>query len=77
MRSLESIFGDEIEYHRTVLFEDGEWCIYRRNNDRCYIIHRCVDVDKANDPGDVTCGACGEMVPVALKGLFMLNEWER
>ncbi len=78
MRSLESILS---LYHesttRDILFEDGEWCLYRRINDRCYIIHRCGKVNKAQTPRDNSCPGCGETTPVALKGLFALNAWER
>ena len=74
MRRLDDIFDD---MQRTILFEDGKWCIYRRETDRCYIIHRCAKVNKAENPTNTTCSACWDVMPVPLKGLFMLNEWER
>ncbi len=78
MKSLHEILS---KYHdnkqRDILFEDGEWCIYRRLNDRCYIIHRCGKVNKAQNPMANKCHGCGEVTPEALKGLFKLNEWRR
>ena len=74
MRKLADIFDEE---KRVVLFEDGEWCIYRRSLDRCYIIHRCASISKAEDSTNNSCHACGEVMPVALKGLYILNEWDR
>ena len=78
MRSLEDILNVQGELNkRVVLFEDGEWCLYRRQNDRNYIIHRCAGVYKAQNPTDNECHACHEDTPVALMGLFILNEWAR
>ena len=62
---------------REILFEDGLWCIYRRVDNRCYIIHRCDVAHKAQNPTDTECHACRAVTPVELKGLFLLNEWER
>ena len=74
MRRLDDIFD---EYKRIILFEDGMWCIYRKNGNRCYIIHRCDKVNKAENPTNTTCHACSEAMPEALRGLFILNEWKR
>ena len=78
MRNLEDILNVRHDVsNREVLFEDGEWCIYRRVHDRCYIIHRCATAHKAMNPTDNECHACSEVMPEALKGLFILHEWER
>lgn len=78
MRTLEEVLS---RYHdnkqRDILFEDGEWCIYHRVNDRNYIIHRCGNVNKAQNPRDTTCHGCGAATPEALIGLFKLIEWKR
>ncbi len=74
MRSLEDIFGF---HERTILFEDGKWCIYRKEMDRCYIIHRCANIKKAENTQNTTCHCCGTEMPEELRGLFALNEWER
>ena len=78
MRSLESILDiNHDQVKREILFEDGKWCIYRRANDRCYIIHRCNHTTRAHSSMADRCHECNEVMPVALKGLFMLNEWKR
>ena len=75
MRSLDNIYANSQPAKRTLLLEDGEWCIYRREQDRCYMIHRCNIVKRAQTPTDSSCHGCGDAVPVALRGLFILNEW--
>ena len=79
MRSLEEIFGSLDASTREVLFEDGMWCLYRRFSRLSgiyYIIHRCDKVTMAHTIKKDFC-VCGEALPVALKGLFLLNAWER
>lgn len=74
MRSLKSIFSGG---NRTVLFQEGKWCIYRRERDKCYIIHRCAMANKSLSHDGSKCHACGAVLPKALQGLFFLHEWKR
>ena len=77
MRSLDNIFSSFLyAAKREVIFEDGEWCIYRRQDSRDYIVHRCDKVNTAHNPHINTC-VCGAVMPVELKGLVLLSEWER
>ena len=72
MRSLEDIFVTFSAPHvRTVLFEEGLWCIYCRENDKCYIIHRCEQADRAQDLHIPAC-KCGKIMPDKLLGLLKL-----
>ena len=90
MRSPDEIFGDEFHV-RTVLFEEGEWCIYQRDASGCvynYIIHRCDKVVFALDgegywrcgeviSGETTGHGCGEEAPDSIKTLYILHRWDR
>ena len=78
MRTLEDILsGHHDTAEREILFEDGEWCIYRRLKDRCYIIHRCDKVNRAQNPHHNACHGCSAVMPEPLSGLFRLSEWKR
>ena len=92
MRSLKDIFYN-VKAEREILFEDGEWCIYRRVDhspvstsrpvaNGCYIIHRCEKVQKALNRDTWVCGnkrehGCGETAPEGLQGLYILHGWDR
>ncbi len=42
MRTLDEIFTNGVgDGKRTILFEDGLWCLYNKEAERSYIIHRC------------------------------------
>jgi hypothetical protein len=86
MRSIEDIFDHEPNktVNREVLFEDDEWCIYRRppyswvrdTNHRSYVLHRCAKAQFACDnDGTFTC-ECGEVAPDSIKTLFILQTWD-
>ncbi len=91
MRSLDTIFkhiGPNL--YRTILFEDGKWCLYKRKDDPSpMIVHRCSKAKYAlanagEDDLMWKCGSgqqaesgCGEEAPEKLKGLWRLYTWER
>jgi hypothetical protein len=95
MRSLDNIFRHINIYgiEREILFEEGEWCMYRRTNidDMApLILHRCSKAQFSLAPVNGTCdltwicggdqpkgSGCGETTPPALKGLWYLYTWER
>ncbi len=56
MRTLNEIFTNVLgDRKRTILFEDGLWCLYNKEAERLYIIHRCdtarfaLDAENADD----------------------------
>ena len=56
MRTLDEIFGHGVRQRR-ILFEEGLWCIYEKNDDLIYVIHRCDRVSYALDQGGAwECG---------------------
>ena len=84
MRTLNDIF-EAFGYEREVLFEDGEWCIYRKLGGRDkgeHVVHRCGDVSEACIAGQFVCGnlrngGCGEEAPDSIKTLAILQAWDR
>ena len=92
MRSLEDIFYiNHTNTKREILFEKGLWCIYRRTYtpparygrpcDGVYVIHRCVNVEKALNGGVWVCGngfghGCGKVAPAGIQALYILNRWD-
>jgi hypothetical protein len=89
MRLLEDIFDSSEMTSREILFEEGLWCLYRKESDLdpINVIHRCANVRWAIDMSRDTewaCGnnetdgsGCGEIAPDKLKGLYMMYMWER
>ena len=90
MRSLDAIFNHG-NGTRTIVFEEGKWCIYRKADDKEYVIHRCSRVIYAiDDDGESgwICGSngaaridqptgCGEKMPDSIKTLYILYRWNR
>jgi len=85
MRTLEDIFGTRVK--RDILFEDGLWCIYRRDMtgaqrrrrvlDRgVFIAHRCSKSVGAPYPGKYTC-TCQTEAPDSIRTLYTLHQWDR
>lgn len=88
MKDLDDIFSSIAK--REILFEEGDWCIYRKDSDtvtdRLNVVHRCDQsaMSMNNSTAKWVCGngshnggGCGEPAPEKLKGLFMLYTWER
>lgn len=89
MITLEEIFT-EIPAKRTILFEEGLWCIYKRQDrglpDDSFAIHRCSSNVRALNHDWWICGnedhrsysvGCGEEAPDSIKTLLILYRWER
>jgi hypothetical protein len=89
MRKLNEIFVDNATTTREILFEEGLWCLYRKETDvdPINVIHRCGKVRWAIDMSKDTeweCGnnetdgsGCGEAAPDKLKGLYKLYMWDK
>ena len=84
MRKLTDIFKS-MGSKREILFEDGEWCIYRKLgglDDGEHIVHRCDMVHEACKEETFVCGnrrgaGCGEEAPDSIKTLYILHRWDR
>ncbi len=86
MRSLAVILKGKDRCRREILFEEGEWCIYRRpkygwqpadTNYMHYIIHRCAEACNAIDAEEHYKCECGETAPDSIKTLFIIQTWDR
>jgi hypothetical protein len=88
MRNVDEIFGHSYGKRR-ILFEDGLWCIYEKNDEGVYVIHRCDKTSYSLDrDGPWECGSsedypeenrygCGETAPDCIKTLCILHRWDR
>ena len=87
MRTLEDIFWNHTA-KRKILFEDGEWCIYRKVDGpvsiykptNLYVIHRCKKVRNALDHDHWECGSgqghgCRKTAPDGIQALYILSGW--
>ena len=91
MRSLEAILVGKDNVKREVLFEEGEWCLYKRPSPSpsytssdpekggfvYNVIHRCsLALNAVEDDGDWQC-ECGQTAPDSVKTLHILQTWNR
>ncbi len=86
MRTLKSVFkGSATE--RTILFEEEEWCIYKRSKVHglgkvLILVHRCNTacysdaMQLPKEPID-SCSACGGSTPDDIKTLYILGAWDQ